>query len=385
MKDLINNSDIIVVGSGIFGLTVAERLTAELGLKVLILERRSSIGGNMESYFDEETGIEVHKYGSHLFHTNNAKVWEYVKTFSEFTNYRHKVLATHNGQFFSLPINLHTICQFYGGLLSPNEARELIESKRSELDASSQNNLEDKAISLIGPDLYHAFIKNYTKKQWQTHPKQLPSDIITRLPVRFNFNSDYFDDIYQGLPMDGYSALLSRMVEKLILPVQTNVDYFAIRHLIPKGKILVYTGPLDQFFNYQFGKLSWRTLDFEEERFSVQDFQGCSVMNYSDDDVPFTRIHEFKHLHPERKQIFKSRKTIVMREFSRFCVANDEPYYPINSVYDRSKLLEYRKLASLERNTFFGGRLGSYQYLDMHMAIASAFALLDNELFPRFR
>ena len=384
MQDIIDTSDVVIVGSGIFGLTIAERLTTELGLKVLVLERRNEIGGNMESYVDGETGIEIHKYGSHLFHTNNLKVWEYVNSFSNFTNYRHKVFTNHQNQFFSLPINLHTISQFFGEAFTPTQAREFLQSTQKQHSNLNMANLEEKAISLIGPELYEAFIQNYTKKQWQTDPKLLPPDIISRLPVRFTFNADYFDDIYQGLPVDGYGSLLEKMSRNLLLPIQTKVDYFSVKHLIPTSKVLIYTGPLDQFFSYRFGRLEWRTLDFEVEKMTTQDFQGCSVMNYADAEVPFTRIHEFKHLHPERAEIFNSNKTIIMREFSRSCSELDEPYYPVNSIADRAKLSEYRKLAASTHNTFFGGRLGSYQYLDMHMAIASALSLVKNELIPLF-
>ena len=384
MQDIIDTSDIVIVGSGIFGLTIAERLTTELGLKVLVLERRNEIGGNMESYVDGETGIEIHKYGSHLFHTNNLRVWEYVNSFSNFTNYRHKVFTNHQNQFFSLPINLHTISQFFGEAFTPTQAREFLQSTQKQHSNLNMANLEEKAISLIGPELYEAFIQNYTKKQWQTDPKLLPPDIISRLPVRFTFNADYFDDIYQGLPVDGYGSLLKRMSRNLLLPIQTKVDYFSVKHLIPTSKVLIYTGPLDQFFSYRFGRLEWRTLDFEVEKMTTQDFQGCSVMNYADAEVTFTRIHEIKHIHPERSEIFNSNKTIIMREFSRSCSELDEPYYPVNSIADRAKLSEYRKLAASTPNTFFGGRLGSYQYLDMHMAIASALSLVKNELIPLF-
>ena len=385
VQDLINASDVVVVGSGIFGLTVAERLTTELGLKVLVLERRSTIGGNMESYLDDETGIEIHKYGSHLFHTNNLHVWDYIKRFSEFTSYRHKVFTNYKNQYFSLPINLHTISQFFGSAYTPVQAQEFLKSTQLHHSNLEFDNLEEKAISLIGPELYEAFIKNYTLKQWQIDPKQLPPDIITRLPVRPNFNSDYFDDKYQGLPLNGYASLLSQISDKLVIPIQTNVDYFSIRHLIPPSKQLIYTGPLDEFFSYRFGHLQWRTLDFEVETLAIQDYQGCAVMNYADLDTPFTRIHEFKHLHPEREQVFKGDKTVIMREFSRFSTKDDEPYYPVNSSADRVKLAEYRKLATSTPNTFFGGRLGSYQYLDMHMAIASALSLFQNRLLPLYR
>lgn len=369
-------TDLLVVGAGLYGLTVAER-AATSGRNVTIIDRRHHVGGNAYSEFDSRTGIEVHKYGSHIFHTSNEKVWEYVNRFTSFTNYEHRVFTTHNDAVFSLPINLGTINQFFASAFSPEEAKNLIREMSEENNATSARNFEDKAISLIGRPLYEAFIKGYTEKQWQTWPADLPAEVISRLPVRYNYDNRYFSDKWQGLPKDGYTAWMERMVDHPRITVQLNTDYFDNSEMFCKDNTLgmvptVYTGPLDEFFRYQAGRLGWRTLDFETEHFDVADYQGTSVMNYADVDVPYTRVHEFKHFHPERKEIFDSTNTVVVREYSRFAEEGDEPYYPINTVEDREALLAYRKLVEQTENVHFGGRLGSYQYLDMHMAIASA-------------
>ncbi len=382
-KSKLNSIELVVVGAGLFGLTIAERVSSILGAKVLVLERRGHIGGNAYSYFDTNSGIEIHKYGSHLFHTSNLHVWEYVNKFTAFNNYQHKVLALHKNQFYQMPINLSTICTFYNKNFSPTEAKELISTEIGFEGIESPSNFEEKAISLIGRPLYEALIMNYTKKQWQTNPQDLPAEIITRLPVRYNFNSRYFSDTWEGLPLNGYSQWFENMISNPLIQVELDVDYFNIRHLIPKNVPIVYTGPVDRYFDYKAGHLGWRTLDFTLETFSIDDFQGISVMNYSDLEFPYTRIHEFKHLHPER--IYKTASTIIMKEFSRLCKEVDEPYYPINASGDRAIISAYRQMMSKEKNTVFGGRLGSYKYLDMHMAIASALQVFENEVLPRLK
>lgn len=378
MKSL-TSSDLIVVGAGLFGLTIANLVSSKLGKKVTILETRPEIGGNAYAYFDKETGIEVHKYGSHLFHTSNKKVWDYVNQFTSFSNYRHHVFTRHNFDLYPMPINLTTINQIYGLRLNPVEAEELIELDSALYLNESATTFESKALRTIGSKLYESLIKGYTLKQWQTDPSELPGSVFSRLPIRFNLNHSYFDDEYQGLPSQGYQVMFNKMVSSPLVKIFCNVDYFDYADFI-KGveKTVVYTGPLDRYFEYQFGPLTWRTLDFEIEKLDVADYQGTSVINEADIDVPFTRTHEFKHLHPEWN--YKSNQTIIMREFSRFANKNDEPYYPVNSSKDRDTLKLYRELAEMETNTFFGGRLGSYLYLDMHMAIASAFTLFENEL-----
>jgi UDP-galactopyranose mutase len=375
-------ADIVVVGSGFFGLTIAECAAREMGANIVVIEQRSHIGGNAFSYFDDETGIEIHKYGSHLFHTSNETVWDYVNRFTSFTDYRHRVLTVHDGRVFQMPINLATLSQFYGRVLTPSAARELLSEVSGGRDPRAATSLEDRAIAQVGERLYRAFIAGYTQKQWQTDPLELPAEIIGRLPVRFDFNDRYFSDTWEGLPVDGYGAWISRMADREEISVFTHVDYFEVRAMLPRDILTVYTGPIDAYFGYSEGPLAWRTLDFEVETLEVPDFQGTSVMNYADIDVPFTRIHEPRHLHPERSN-YSPRQTVIMREFSRFATESDEPYYPIGSASDRRRLKRYRELADRERSVVFGGRLGSYQYLDMHMAIASALQTYRNSVAPR--
>ncbi len=377
--------DLVIVGSGFFGLTIAERCANELGLKVLILERRHHLGGNADSEPEPETGIEVHVYGAHLFHTSNEKVWEYVNRFTSFTSYQHRVFANYGGQVYSFPMNLGLLSQFFDKYFSPEEARALIAEQASEIATEDAKNLEEKAISLIGRPLYEAFVKGYTAKQWQTDPKELSPDIISRLPVRYNFDNRYFNDKYEGLPVDGYTAWLKKMADHPNIEIRLNVDFCHTPGVADefKGKVpIVYTGPVDEYFGNSEGRLSWRTVDLEAEVKQVDDFQGCAVMNYNDEDVPFTRIHEFKHFHPERTYL--PGKTVIVHEYSRFAEENDEPYYPINTPADREKLLRYRDLAAKEPMVLFGGRLGTYKYLDMHMAIGSALSMYENKLKPHF-
>ena len=380
-------ADLVVVGSGLFGLTIAEQAATELGLKVALLDRRSHIGGNAYSENEEQTGIEVHRYGAHLFHTSNERVWEYVNRFTDFTNYVHRVYTRHDGVVYPMPINLGTINQFFNAAYSPAEAKALIAEQAGELAGTDPQNLNDKGISLIGRPLYEAFIKHYTAKQWQTPPEELPASIISRLPVRYTYDNRYFNDKYEGLPVGGYTAWLERMAAHPNIEVRLNTDFFSGDHEYSREKVLgqvpvVYTGPVDRYFDYTEGDLSWRTIDLEEEVLPIEDFQGCSVMNYPDADVPFTRIHEFRHFHPERD--YTKDATVIMREYSRFANKGDEPYYPVNTSVDREKLLKYRDLAKGEKDVLFGGRLGTYKDLDMHMAIGSALSMFDNKIRPHF-
>ncbi|WP_342318580.1 UDP-galactopyranose mutase [Corynebacterium mayonis] len=377
--------DLIVVGSGFFGLTVAERVANELGKRVLVVEKRNHIGGNAYSEKDPETGIEVHKYGAHLFHTSNARVWEYVNRFTDFTDYQHRVFAMHDGTAYQFPMGLGLINQFFGRYFSPDEAKALIEEQREGRDPAEATNLEERGIALIGKPLYEAFVKHYTAKQWQTDPTELPPEIISRLPVRYTFNNRYFNDTWEGLPVDGYTAWLEKMAEHELIDVHLDTDWFDVREQY-EGIPVVYTGALDRYFDYSQGRLGWRTLDFEKEVLDTGDFQGTSVMNYNDADVAYTRIHEFRHFHPERGEYPKD-KTVIVKEYSRFADDDDEVYYPINTPEDREKLLAYRRLAAAEsrdKGVLFGGRLGTYQYLDMHMAIGAALSLFDNHLRPHF-
>jgi UDP-galactopyranose mutase len=376
--------DLLVVGSGFFGLTIAER-AASAGLRVTVIDRREHIGGNAYSEDEPITGIEVHRYGAHLFHTSNSSVWEYVNRFTAFTDYVHRVYTNHRGVVYPLPINLGTINQFFAAAYSPDEARRIIHESAEEFDAKKAANLEEKGISLIGRPLYEAFIRDYTAKQWQTDPKSLPAEVISRLPVRYNYDNRYFNDTWEGLPVDGYTAWIERMADHPKIEVRLGTDFFDTAQPLNKkaavGQLpIVYTGPIDRYFEGVEGALSWRTLDFEEEVVDVGDYQGTSVMNYADADIPYTRIHEFKHFHPERADRYPADKSVIMREYSRFASVDDEPYYPVNTAADRAKLLSYRELAKGERDVHFGGRLGTYQYLDMHMAIGSALSMWHNQL-----
>jgi len=379
------NTDLVVVGSGFFGLTIAERCARELGLRVLVLERRNHMGGNAYSEREPETGIEVHRYGAHLFHTSNARVWEYANRFTAFTGYQHRVFSVYKGRVYPMPINLATICEFFGAAMTPDEARALIASQAAEARAGQgeAENLEHKAISLIGRPLYEAFIRGYTSKQWQTDPLKLPADVITRLPVRYTFDNRYFSDTFEGLPVDGYTAWLERMADHPNIEVRLDTDFSLVRSDMIGRVPVVYTGALDAYFDHAAGDLGWRTLDFELEVAGTGDFQGTAVMNYADEDIPFTRIVEFRHFHPERDW-YPQDKTVIMREYSRFADRADEPYYPINAADDRARLLTYREMADREPGVFFGGRLGTYKYLDMHMAIASALNMFENRLRPLF-
>ncbi len=375
----LDQADLIVVGSGFYGLTVAERAARD-GHRVVVVDRRPHLGGNAWSEPESSTGIEVHTYGSHIFHTSNQRVWDYVTRFGEFNAYRHHVWTIHQGQVFPMPISMATMTQFFGRSFTPEQARQLVGEHAAELHGTPPTNLEEKAISLIGRPLYEAFIKGYTAKQWQTDPRQLPERIITRLPVRYTFDTRYFADTYEGIPVDGYGALLTRMASTSGVSVHLGIDWFDVRDRAPEGVPIVYTGALDRYFDYKAGRLGWRTLDLTTEVLEVDDFQGTTVMNYADPDTPHTRVHEFKHYHPERAPV--PGRTVIMTEFSRWAEERDEPYYPVDTPEDRRRLQAYRELAAQEEGVHFGGRLGSYQYLDMHMAIASALTAYDRDIMP---
>jgi len=358
-------------------MTIAERAASTLGLRVAIIERRNHIGGNAWSETDPTTGIEIHRYGSHLFHCSSKEVWNYLNRFTSFSDYRHFVYTLHKGQIYPMPINLGTICSYFGRAFSPNEASALIAEQAAEMRGRPPANLEEKAISLIGRPLYEAFIRGYTVKQWRTDPKDLPSEIITRLPVRYTFNSRYFSDKYEGLPLNGYADLFKRMAGTAGIEIYLGCDYFDVRDEIPAGKPVIYTGPVDRFFDYRFGVLGWRTLDFEREVLDVEDYQGCPVLNYADEDVPFTRVHEFRHLHSERAY---GARTVIFREYSRPAGRLDEPYYPVNTVEDKAAYDAYRAAGAGCSGVVFGGRLGTYRYLDMHQAIGAALKTFKNEV-----
>jgi UDP-galactopyranose mutase len=370
--------DYIVVGSGFFGATMAEQISRRLGRKVLVLEKRSHIGGNCYSEIDPATGVECHIYGSHIFHTKEREVWDYIRKFSGFNHYRHKVLTTFENRVYPMPINLETINKFFDLCLKPAEVEAFLKKEAGRAGISRPRNFEEKAVSLVGRPLYEAFLKGYTIKQWGTSPDDLPADILNRIPVRTNYHDAYFDDPYQGIPSKGYTAVFKEMLKNDNIIVQTDTDFFDIRAELNPEAVIIYSGPIDRFFNYRHGELGWRTVEFEKQSLvQTPDFQGTAVMNYADPDIPFTRIHEFKHFHPERKPLAG---TTIYREFSKGVSKKDDPYYPIHTARDKEILSLYQKLAEQTPGVIFGGRLGSYAYLDMDQTIQKALQLFKTKL-----
>jgi UDP-galactopyranose mutase len=379
----LSDFNVVVVGAGFFGTTVARRLACDFGLPVLLIEKRAHVGGNAYSKIDPETGIEYHLYGSHIFHTSSTEVWDFITRFTRFNEYRHRVLTTHKGRVYPMPINLMTINTFFEKSFSPAEAKAFLAGEISRERLSAPSNFEEKVISLIGRSLYDALIRGYTQKQWEADPRELPPEIIARLPLRLNYDSFYFSDTFEGIPIDGYAAVFHKILRSDKIKVVTNCDYFAIRSQLSPRALTVYTGPVDAYYDFRFGVLGWRTLDLQVERLPIRDFQGTAVMNYADLDVDFTRIHEFKHYHPERK--YACNKTLIMYEYSRTAGRDDEPYYPVNLARDKLLYDRYREQAEREGQTVFGGRLGSYRYIDMHQAIGAALRAVPNEIVPRLK
>ena len=393
--------DAIVAGAGIWGCTVA-RVLAEKGRKVLVLEKRPHVGGNVRCETDPETGIEIHSYGSHIFHTHIDRVWNFVRRFVEFNGYQHKVLARHAGKTYFLPLGLTLVNQFYGLNLTPSELPAFIAAEAGKgtcprASASHDGrgtcprvpaNFEEQAISFIGKPLYDAFIREYTRKQWGTDPRNLGADIIKRLPVRASYDVNYFPDYRQGIPLSGYNSLFDRLLDHPNISVECNVDWLSWRespnspdsqtikpsnHQTFKLSIPVfYSGPIDALFGYKFGPLPWRSLRFEQERVPVVDFQGTSVVNYTDADVAFTRIHEFKHYHPEDAAVMSAPSTIICREYPQAWKPGDEPYYPVDTPESRERLALYQAEAAKVPNLIVGGRLGEYKYYDIDRSIDRA-------------
>ena len=365
------NCDFLVVGAGLFGLTFAQQVATRLKKSVLVIEKRDHIGGNCFSKVDPESGIEYHQYGTHIFHTSNTLVWNYLNQFTKFNTYHHQVLTTYQDKVYQLPINLETINSFYNVNLRPFEVGAFIKEIKKKNPISNPSNLEEWAISQIGRDLYEAFIKGYTKKQWGVDPSQLPKNIIKRLPIRSNYCEDYFHNCrYQGIPEKGYGEMFERMVDHPLIKIELEQDYLKNRNkgmYRPRYKTL-YTGPIDQYFENCFGSLGWRSIRLEKEIINHKDYQGTSVMNYADELVPFTRIHEPKHLHPERN--YDTNHSLILKEYS-----NDdylEPYYPINNKSNRSTYKRYFNEVSKIKDFIIGGRLADYAYYDMDMTILAA-------------
>ena len=367
--------DAIVAGAGIWGCVVAREL-AEKGRKVLVLEKRPHVGGNVRCETDPETGIEIHTYGSHIFHTHIDRVWDFVRRFVEFNGYQHKVLARHAGKTYFLPLGLTLVNQFYGLDLTPAELPAFIaaESGRG-TSPRAPANFEEQAISFIGKPLYDAFIREYTRKQWGTDPRNLGADIIKRLPVRASYDINYYSDYRQGIPLTGYNSLFDRLLDHPNISVECNVDWLSWRDQQPSAMRqapVFYSGPIDALFGYKFGPLPWRSLRFERERVPVADFQGTSVVNYTDADVVFTRIHEFKHYHPEDAAVMAAPSTIICREYPQAWKPGDEPYYPVDTSESRERLALYQAEAAKVPNLVVGGRLGEYKYYDIDRSIDRA-------------
>ena len=342
--------DCLVAGAGIWGCTLARRL-AEAGRRVLVWEARAAVGGNVRGETDAETGIEIHIYGSHIFHTHDRAVWDFVQRFIEFNGYQHKVLATYKGKVYHLPLGLTLINKFFGVELRPDEVKEF---------------MADESHSSA---IFDAFFRGYTSKQWGKPPEEIDSSIIKRVPVRDNYDTNYYNDYWQGIPSDGYNSLFDRLLDHQNITIECN-RAFSLSELpdIPT----YYSGPLDRLFDYKFGALPWRSLRFEMEKLPLADFQGTSVMNYTEASVPYTRIHEFKHYHPEKKDVMATPKTVICREYPRHWEPGDEPYYPIVTPESTALLDKYREEARRYPNLVVGGRLGGYRYLDMDNAMSAA-------------
>ncbi|HBS0233042.1 TPA: UDP-galactopyranose mutase [Klebsiella aerogenes] len=355
--------NVLIVGAGFSGAVIG-RLLAESGHKVTIIDSRPHVAGNCYSERDNETGVMVHTYGPHIFHTDNAEVWEYINQYTEMMPYVNRVKTTVNGQVFSLPINLHTINQFFHTTCSPEEARKLIDEK-SDKTIEEPATFEEQALRFVGKELYEAFFKGYTIKQWGMSPSELPASILKRLPVRFNYDDNYFNHKYQGMPKDGYTVIVDRILDHENISVALNTLF----NEDSRGDYdhVFYSGALDGFYNYDLGRLGYRTLDFEAFR-TEGDYQGCAVMNYGEQKVPYTRITEHKYFAPWESH----EKSICYREFSRSCEPEDIPYYPIRQVGEMAMLQNYLDRAEKETNITFVGRLGTYRYLDMDVTIAEA-------------
>ncbi|MDD2267529.1 UDP-galactopyranose mutase [Sulfuricurvum sp.] len=359
---------IAIIGSGFSGSVIAREL-AEAGYTVELLEEREHIGGNSYSYIDKESGITVHKYGPHIFHTDNDRVWKYVNRFGAIMPYVNRVKSTVNGQVYSLPINLHTINQFFVKAMSPHEAKAFV-ATLSDPSIGEPCNFEEQALKFLGRGLYEAFFKGYTIKQWGIDPKTLSANILKRLPVRFNYDDNYFAHKYQGMPRDGYTAIIEAILDHPSISVHLNTRF--TKEMASDYDHVFYSGPIDAYYNYELGRLGYRTLDFEMHRDSG-DFQGCAVMNYGDLDTPYTRISEHKHFAPWEDH----KQTLYFKEYSRQCEPNDIPYYPIRQTQEQELLRRYVEMANKEEKITFVGRLGTYRYLDMDVTIKEALETAD--------
>ena len=362
--------DYLIVGAGLFGATFARTMT-DAGKSVIVIDKRNHIGGNI--YTEEIEGIQVHKYGAHIFHTNSQKAWDFVNRFAKFNNYINSPVANYKGEIFSLPFNMYTFNKMWG-VVTPGEAQKIIEEQRLASKITEPKNLEEQAISLVGNDIYEKLIKGYTEKQWGRPCDKLPAFIIKRLPVRFTFDNNYFNALYQGIPVDGYTSMVKKMLEGI--DVRLNTDYLENRNsLSTLANKVVFTGPIDSYFNYCYGELNYRSVRFETEILDMDNFQGNAVINYTDASVPYTRIIEHKHF-----AFGKQEKTIISKEFSQEWTKDKEPYYPVNDEENNALYEKYKALAKNEENVIFGGRLGQYRYFDMDAVILSALEESEGEL-----
>ncbi len=355
---------ILLVGAGLSGAVMAREL-AVAGHRVTVLEARDHVAGNCHTERCPETGVLVHVYGPHIFHTDDAEVWDYVQRFARFMPYRHQVRATHAGRVYGLPVTLHTINQFFGRAFRPDEARAFIAETQADRSITDPQSFEEQALAMVGPALYEAFFKGYTEKQWGRSPTELPAAILKRLPLRFSYDDNYFFHRFQGIPEAGYTAMVAAMLDHPGIDLHLGTP-FAPEHAA-RADHLFWSGPLDGYFGHRLGRLGYRTLDFE--RFTATgDWQGCAVMNYPDADCAFTRITEHKHFAPWERHA----ESVLYREYPRACGADDIPYYPVRLLHEKALLAEYERLAAAEQGVTFLGRLGTYRYLDMDVTIRAA-------------
>jgi len=362
--------DYLVVGSGLYGAVFAQKAKAA-GKSVLVIDKRPNIAGNV--YTEEMEGINVHKYGAHIFHTNNKKVWEYVNRFAEFNRFTNSPVANYHGELYSLPFNMYTFNKMWG-VVTPQEAEAKIEEQKREAGITEPKNLEEQAISLVGTDIYEKLIKGYTEKQWGRPCDQLPAFIIKRLPVRLTFDNNYFNALYQGIPIGGYTKLVANMLDGI--EVRLGEDYFEKKEEYDAmAEKVVYTGAIDAYFDYRLGTLEYRSVRFETEVLDTPNFQGNAAVNYTDSETPWTRIIEHKWF-----EFGTQPKTVISREYSSEWKPGDEPYYPVNDEKNGKLYEEYKKLAEGEKNIIFGGRLGEYKYYDMDAVIDSALTMAEKEL-----
>ena len=367
--------DYLVVGSGLYGATFAQQAKAH-GTSVLVIDKRPNIAGNI--YTEKVEGINFHKYGAHIFHTNNTEVWNYLQQFTTFNRFTNSPVANYKGELYSMPFNMYTFNKMWG-VVTPEEAQAKIDEQRREITGEPQN-LEEQAISLVGRDIYEKLVKGYTEKQWGRDCKDLPAFIIKRLPVRLTFDNNYFNALYQGIPIGGYTQMVVNMLDGI--EVRLGVDYLEHKDELDKlaGKV-IYTGPIDAYFGYSLGYLEYRSVRFENEILDIPNFQGNAAVNYTDRETPWTRIIEHKRFEFGKDEDGNDLpKTIISREYSSEWKPGDEPYYPVNDAKNGKLYQQYRGLADKEENVIFGGRLGEYKYYDMDAVVASALAMSKNEL-----